>query len=151
MQTLLLTKLYGMLQGKGINQRRGAMANEQNLRPIELSHEEAVKNGRKGGLKSGESKREAKQMKEIIETLLSMKIKKGTLNDIDKFADLEALKGKNLSVKDTMALNLVLKAVKNADPKTVELVLKLIGEMPKDELDMNLQVPVIFDGEGNLE
>ena len=44
------------------------MANEQNLKPFtsEQSHEEAVKNGRKGGIRSGEVKRENKLIKERI-------------------------------------------------------------------------------------
>lgn len=48
--------------------------NEQNLVPFtsEQSHEEAVRNGRKGGLASGESKRRKKTVKEAADILLSM-------------------------------------------------------------------------------
>ena len=44
------------------------MANEQNLKPFtsNQSREEAVKNGRKGGIRSGEAKREKKLIKDRI-------------------------------------------------------------------------------------
>ena len=44
------------------------MANEQNLKPFtsDQSREEAVKNGRKGGIASGEAKREKRLIKERI-------------------------------------------------------------------------------------
>lgn len=44
------------------------MANEQNLKPFtsDQSHEEAVKNGRKGGIASGQARRERKLIKDRI-------------------------------------------------------------------------------------
>lgn len=45
------------------------MANEQNLKPFkkgERSREEAVKNGRKGGIASGQARRERKLIKDRI-------------------------------------------------------------------------------------
>lgn len=44
------------------------MANEQNLKPFtsDQSREEAVKNGRKGGIRSGEAKREKKLIRDRI-------------------------------------------------------------------------------------
>ena len=48
------------------------MANEKNLIPFtsEQSHEEAVKNGRKGGIASGEAKRNRKMLRDCIDYLL---------------------------------------------------------------------------------
>lgn len=50
------------------------MANEQNLIPFtsEQNREEAKKNGQKGGIKSGEVRRQRKAMKEQAELLLSL-------------------------------------------------------------------------------
>ena len=45
--------------------------NEQNLRPINLSHEEATKNGRKGGLRSGEVRQEKKKQQQAILEMLN--------------------------------------------------------------------------------
>lgn len=38
------------------------MANEQNLRPIKQSNEEATENGRKGGIASGEARRQKRDL-----------------------------------------------------------------------------------------
>ena len=48
------------------------MANEKNLVPFtsEQSHEEAVKSGRKGGIASGEAKRNRKMLRDCIDYLL---------------------------------------------------------------------------------
>ena len=48
------------------------VANEKNLVPFtsEQSHEEAVKNGRKGGIASGEAKRKRKTLKEELLLML---------------------------------------------------------------------------------
>ena len=48
----------------------GIMAKEDNLRPIRLSHDEATKNGRKGGLASVESRRRRKEMREFLNDYL---------------------------------------------------------------------------------
>jgi hypothetical protein len=50
------------------------MANEENLRPIEQSHEEAVKNGQKGGIASGEARRKKRTLKEIAQMLADERI-----------------------------------------------------------------------------
>lgn len=46
------------------------MANEKNLHPIELSHEEAVKNGRKGGIASAEARKKKKAFITALNTVL---------------------------------------------------------------------------------
>ena len=49
------------------------MANIDNLRPIKLSHDEAMKNGRKGGLASGEVRRRRKELREFLNDYLDQK------------------------------------------------------------------------------
>ena len=53
------------------------MANEKNLKPFtsDQSREKAVKNGRKGGIASGESKRRKKELKELLEIALDKNYK----------------------------------------------------------------------------
>lgn len=46
------------------------MAKEENLRPIELTHDEARKFGTLGGIESGRKRRERKTMREQLEMLL---------------------------------------------------------------------------------
>lgn len=51
--------------------------NEQNLKPFtsEQSREEAVKNGQKGGIASGEKRRERKTLREYLQIALDAEIK----------------------------------------------------------------------------
>jgi general stress protein YciG len=63
------------------------MANEQNLIPFtsDQDREEAKKNGRKGGIASGEVRREKATMKKTLEMLLDVVPKKiGDKENIDK-------------------------------------------------------------------
>ena len=60
------------------------MAGKDNLKTP--SSAEARSNGRKGGIASGEKRREKKAMKETLETLLQMPLKSG------KAVDLEGIK-----------------------------------------------------------
>lgn len=48
------------------------MANERNLKPFtsEQSHDEAVKNGKLGGVRSGEARRERRKLREELEYIL---------------------------------------------------------------------------------
>lgn len=50
------------------------MANEHNLKPFtsEQSREEAVRNGQKGGIASGEARREKRDMRERVAALMEM-------------------------------------------------------------------------------
>ena len=56
------------------------MPNIQNLKPFEKnrSSEEAMKNGRIGGIKSGESRRRKKDLKQTIDLLLSKRFSLST-------------------------------------------------------------------------
>ena len=56
------------------------MANIENLKPFtsEQSREKAAENGRKGGIASGEAKRNKKSIREAIEILLETDIKDKT-------------------------------------------------------------------------
>ena len=50
------------------------MANDQNLRPIKLSHDEAMRIGQKGGIASGESRRQRRRMREYAELVLDLSV-----------------------------------------------------------------------------
>jgi hypothetical protein len=90
------------------------MANEQNLRPIKQSHEEAVKNGQKGGIKSGESRRKRKLLKEHLEVLLETKI---------QTSDGEITKSEAITLK------LIEQALKG-NVKAYKLIRDTLGEAP---------------------
>ena len=103
------------------------MANEQNLRPFtsEQSREDAVKNGRKGGIASGQARREKKTVQKILAELLD-----GQIKDSPQFAKLAAKMGveSEKSVKDIFTMICLINSVKNGNLGDLEKLSKLLGE-----------------------
>lgn len=95
------------------------MANEQNLKPFtsNQSHEEAVKNGRKGGIRSGEAKRERKLIRDRI-------LERMGEDDWDKMID-----------------GLIERAI--ADTKSFESLRDTIGEKPSDKVELDATVDIV--------
>lgn len=125
------------------------MTNEQNLDPVK-SKEEARKRGRAGGIASGKARREKKKMRETLEIILSMPMKNGKFTDVESIRNFAALKGKNISVQDAIMIAQIQKAMKG-DTKAAEYVRDTIGQKPVDSVDMNMNMPVFFQGEDELE
>lgn len=116
------------------------MANEQNLKPFTSgqSHEEAVKNGRKGGIASGESKRRERTLRNTLEKLLSLPIQDEATRDFIKalgFNDDE------LDNKTALNVSMYQEALKG-NTKAFELIRDTIGEKPTDRLQIE-EAPVI--------
>lgn len=88
------------------------MANEQNLKPFtsDQSREEAVKNGRKGGIASGKAKRENKLIKDRI---------------LERMGETDW---------DTMIDNLIERA--SSDTKSFEVLRDTIGQKPTDKVEV---------------
>lgn len=105
------------------------MANEQNLTPFtsEQSREEAAKNGRKGGIASGESKRKKKQLRECIEYLLER---------VDPTALDE--NGQPMTGAEQLSTSLFLKALTENDTskaaKAFEVLRDTAGQKPVDKV-----------------
>lgn len=89
------------------------MANEQNLKPFtsDQSHEEAVKNGRKGGIASGKARAVRKTFKEAINSQLDNK----TMADLIKAMVMQAKKG---------------------NTKAFEILRDTVGEKPIDKQEI---------------
>lgn len=104
------------------------MANEQNLIPMKQSKEEAMKNGRKGGIASGEARRRKRDIKAALEALLEKTYKgKG---------------GEQLSGAEAIALKQMEKALKG-DTRAFEVVRDSAGQKPIEkvmvaEVDQNI-------------
>lgn len=131
------------------------MANEENLKKGNpatqfASGREAVENGRKGGKKSAMVKREKKAMKETLEALLSLPMKSGKSVDVEAVKNFAALKGKNITVQEAMAIAMLQKAMKG-NVKAAEWIRDTAGEKPVDNMNMNMNLPVFFEGEDDLE
>lgn len=125
------------------------MTNETNLNPVR-SEDEARRRGRAGGIASGKARREKKMMRETLDMLLSMPMKNGKFTDVENIRSFAALKGKNISVQEAILIAQVQKAMKG-DTRAAEYVRDTMGQKPTDSVDMNMNVPVMFEGEDDLE
>ena len=99
-----------------------------------MTPEQRAENGRKGALKAIETKRKRKAMKETLEVLLDMPMKRGkvyTAEEIKSFAD---LKGKNITIDQAMMICLVQKALKG-DLSAIAMVRDTIGEKPAEKVE----------------
>lgn len=125
------------------------MTNETNLNPVR-SEDEARRKGRAGGIASGKARREKKMMRETLDMLLSMPLKNGKFADVESIRSFAALKGKNISVQEAILIAQVQKAMKG-DTRAAEYVRDTMGQKPTDSVDLNMNVPVMFEGEDELE
>ena len=89
------------------------------------SGEEAVENGRKGGIASGQARREKKTIQKILADLLDSEIK-----DSPQFAKLASKMGveSDKSVKDIFTTICLLNSVKSGNLGDLERLSKLLGE-----------------------
>ena len=105
------------------------MANEKNLRPFNTASE-AREKGRKGGISSGKKRRERKLMAELLREALSQEVKTRS--------------GETITHEIGVIRGLILKA-EQGEAKAVELILKMLGQMPKEEITASVSLPVIVD------
>lgn len=97
------------------------MANEQNLVPFtsDQSHEEAQKNGAKGGIASGEARRRKRDIRLALESLLEKEYK--------------GKDGKILTGAEAIAVKQMEKALKG-DTKAFEVVRDSAGQKPVEKV-----------------
>ena len=111
------------------------MAGKENLKPVRTKSE-ARERGKKGGIASGEKRREKKAMKETLETLLQMPLKSDKAVDLDEIKDIAALKGKNITVQEAIMLAQIQKAMKG-DTKAAEYVRDTSGNKLKEGVELS--------------
>lgn len=94
------------------------------------SGEEAVENGRKGGIASGQARREKKTIQKILADLLD-----GQIKDSPQFAKLASKMGveSDKSVKDIFTMVCLLNSVKSGNLGDLERLSKLLGEDKQNE------------------
>ena len=102
------------------------MANLQNLKPFtsDQSHEEAVENGRKGGIMSGIAKRERKHGKELARLILADGLKDEAVKDALRKAGHDTA---DMDNETAMLLRQIEKALKTGDTKAFAAVWKAAG------------------------
>ena len=126
------------------------MAMEDLIPQSERTKEEQKAIARKGGIASGKARREKKAMRETLEALLSMPMKSGKSADIDAVKNFAELKGKNITVQDAMVIAMLQKAMKG-NVTAAEWIRDTAGQKPVDNMNMNMNLPVFFEGEDELE
>lgn len=109
--------------------------NEQNLRPITLSHDEAMKNGRKGGIASGEARRQRKRMRDYAVTILDLPVKDKRKSDRLQRMGIEL---KEIDNEMLILVGLIEKA-QNGDVAAAREIRSIIGE--------DAYFPTGYDGE----
>lgn len=110
---------------------KNSKTRNKNLKNIEQSHDEAVKNGKKGGIKSGEVRRAKKAMREILDYLLEKEVTNG--------------KGDKITTKEAIAIALLKKAAQG-DVKAFEVLRDTIGEKPIEQHNITqIEPPRIID------
>lgn len=114
-----------------------------------MTPEQRAENGRKGAEKANENRRKRKEMRETLDILLKMPMKKGkqySAEDIKCFAD---IKGKNITIDQAIMVCLVQKALKG-DLNAITMVRDTVGEKPTDKMEIKDTTPIIISGEDDL-
>lgn len=115
-----------------------------------MTHEELSAAGRVGGINSGKAKREKKKMKEVLHVLLDMPLKKGKCYDIEEIKNFASLKGKNIDVQTAILIKQVQRALAG-DLTSAEFLRDTSGQKPKENVDIQANIPVVISGEDDLE
>ena len=115
----------------------------------DMTKEELQEAGKKGGVKSGKTRAAKKQMKDALETILSMSLHKGAVVNIDKIKNIADIKGKNITVQDAVLIAQVQKALKGsiASAEFIEDIINLNSEGE----DMTLNINVSYGDETPLD
>lgn len=110
------------------------MANNENLIPFtsNQSREEAVKNGRKGGIKSGQVRRRTAAMRDTMNRLLTMKVQVEGLSDV-LIAD-----GGESTYEEIITMAMIEQAALG-DVKAYNAIMKVVGQTDKSEADLEEQ------------
>lgn len=111
------------------------MANEQNLIPFtsEQSREEAEKNGRKGGIASGVSRRRKRSLKEAADLFLSLPVTDNkTFNKLVK----SGVEVEDIDYQMAVVAGLTQKAMKG-DAKAAKVLIEMLGGTKDEEAQQN--------------
>ena len=121
----------------------------------DMTTKELQEAGRKGGIKSGETKRNKKAMKETLELLLSMPLKNKKLVEPEQIKSFADLNGKNIDIQTAILIAQIQKALKGS-VASAEFLRDTAGQRPEDRInlntdaeDMNLNINISYGDEVN--
>lgn len=97
----------------------------------ELPREVVSAYGKKGSAITAEKKRQKRRMRESLNVLLKMPIKRGNEVDIEEIKSFAQLKGKNITVEDALLIAQIQKALKG-DTKAMEFIRTASGQSEED-------------------
>ena len=121
----------------------------------DMTTKELQEAGRKGGIKSGETKRNKKAMKETLELLLSMPLKNKKIVEPEQIKSFADLNGKNIDIQTAILIAQIQKALKGS-VASAEFLRDTAGQRPEDIInlntdaeDMNLNINISYGDEVN--
>lgn len=121
------------------------MNREENLKPRQLTNEEATKIGRRGGINSGKARREKRAFKEIMLKMLNSNI---SAEQAKKLGMFNLLCSKDMTFNAAVAAQQLIKALKG-DTNAAKFVLETSGqkEAEKVESTVSLKTSELTDEE----
>lgn len=119
--------------------------NDENLKPRQLTNEEATKIGRRGGINSGKARREKRAFKEIMLKMLNSNI---SAEQAKKLGMFNLLCSKDMTFNAAVAAQQMVKALKG-DTNAAKFVLETSGqkEAEKVESTVSLKTSELTDEE----
>lgn len=127
------------------------MAGTQNMRPIcKLPREEFIAKARKGGIKSGETRRRKKEMRDLILDLLGKKQLKKAIDEFDSIDSLEELENKNLTIAEKLVIVQISKALAG-DTEAFKTIRDTAGQKPTEKVSVKQESSVHKNLIENLE
>jgi len=106
---------------------------------FEMSKEELSACGKAGAIKSAETRRRKKAMKDSLDILLNMPLKSGKQCDVEAVKNFANLKGKNITVEQAMLIAQIQKALKG-DTQALTFLRDTSGQKPEDNLNVVGQI-----------
>lgn len=112
------------------------MANDENLKKGVLtqfrSGEEAAKNGKKGGIKSGESRRRTAALRDTMNRLLTMKV------EVEELSDVLRADGGESTYEEVITMAMIQKA-SLGDVGAYKAIMQVVGQTNKSDMDLEEQ------------
>lgn len=99
------------------------MANEKNLKPIKLSHEEAVENGKK----SGKARREKADVRKRLKAIMDLEAAPGVANKLEQITGID--------VKDNadMVVASIMRGVMKSSPQMIQMFMEYTDQSKRDD------------------
>lgn len=103
--------------------------------------QQASEMGKRGRRASAKKKREQRKFSETLAILLEMPLAEGKIDELAKIPGFQSLKGKNISVKEAIAVKQIQKAIQG-DQRATEFIRDTIGEAITQQVELKGSVPI---------